>query len=107
MDIIPQLAPKKYVTSIQSDPNNTGNVTDGAGGPEGGGGSADQGIHSFHDAGGLPVMQASVQRFKHYAIQLTTSGVAFNGFKASYQGKRAIYIAPSAFCIGGYINDYK
>lgn len=57
--------------------------------------------------GSSPVMQASVQCFKHYAIQLTTSEVAFNWVKASAQGKRAIYIVPLTWCIGGYINDYK
>jgi len=57
--------------------------------------------------GGSSVMQASVQRFNHFAIQLTTSGSAFNEVKASAQGKRAVYIVPPPWCIGSYINDFK
>ena len=56
--------------------------------------------------GGSEIMGTTAQRFRDYAIQIDTSGVAFNEIQASAHGKRAVYIVPPGWCIGSYINDY-
>ena len=56
--------------------------------------------------GGSQIMNTTVDRFKHFAIQISTSGSAFQELRPSGHGKRAVYVVPPDWCLGAYINDY-
>lgn len=53
------------------------------------------------------IMGVSVERFDHYALQVRTSGQAFDSVTDYRYGDRSVFVVPPPFCVGSYVNDYK
>ena len=53
-------------------------------------------------------MEVSVQRFRDYALQITVSDSSkdFSCVRDRKDGKKAVFVCPARFCVGGYVNDY-
>ena len=58
----------------------------------------------YGDAG---LMGVSGSRFRHYAMQVKTSGTAFNAVQNFRHGERSVFVVPPPFFVGSYINYYR
>lgn len=52
------------------------------------------------------VFSVDKDRFRHYALQVKTSGQSFDAVRDFKGGDRCVYIVPYRFCIGALVNDY-
>ena len=57
--------------------------------------------------GGVQIMNATVERFNRYAVNVRTTGTVFNEVGTNSDGMRSVYVVPPEFCAGAYVNDYR